>query len=79
MCKEGRAKITTAFICHAVLSLSVTGKMVNVLSFFELKIMISKIMKNVLSNHIYLKNESSFQKKSFYSIINEEGNFETVE
>ena len=25
-------------------------------------------MENVLSNHIYLKNESKFPEKSFYSI-----------
>lgn len=55
MCKRRKSKITTALVCHAVLSLSVTGKKVNVLSFFELKIMISKNNENVLSNHIYLK------------------------
>lgn len=57
-----------------------TGKKVNVLSFFELKIMISKNNENVLSNHIYLKNEPSFQKKELlFNNRNEEGNFETVE
>lgn len=40
--------------------------------------MISKNNENVLSNHIYLKNEPSFQKKELLTNNrNEEGNFDS--
>ena len=78
--KEGRAKITTALTCHAFLSLSVTGRKVNVFFFFKLKIMILKNKGKCAKQSYLSKKRIKVSSKEFlFNNRNEDGNFETVE